>query len=507
VSTPNLDALVSQGVELDRFYAHKFCGPSRAALQTGRLPIHVTVLDDNLADHNPKDPDGGYQGIPRNMTGIATKLRGAGYATAMAGKWHNGVATPDHVPSGRGYDQALTYFDAANDHWTSAFLHPCPAGVVTDLWNTTKNGGVGAPATRAVNPPALQCSQANQAAGCVYEDDKLLAWVLDVVARHDPATPLFLVLATHGIHEPYEVPQRYLDRFAFIDVEVRRYYAAMVAHVDDVVGNLTAALKAKGMWDNTLFVSSSDNGGPLAKGDIVGLNNTSGANNYPLRGGKIGVMEGGVRVNAFVSGGWLPAAVRGTKSEAFVHIADWYATFCALAGVDPTDARAAAAGLPAIDSLDAGPAVWGGAAASARVEVPIGSSDGNDNSGNTLVQALIDVPSGLKLILGDVDPAFFQGPTYPNSSSTVKPPHLVCGDPDASGAAKGPGCLFDVLRDPSETTDLASRPAHAADVARLRKRIRELQKTVYNPDRGAHTPALCNAAEKTWGGFVGPFLP
>ena len=39
------------------------------------------------------------------------------------------------------------------------------------------------------------------------------------------------------------------------------------------------------------------------------------------------------------------------------------------------------------------------------------------------------------------------------------------------------------------------------------KRIRELQKTVYNPDRGAHTPALCNAAEKTWGGFVGPFLP
>ena len=99
----------------------------------------------------------------------------------------------------------------------------------------------------------------------MYEDDKLLAYVLDVVARHDAATPLFLVLSTHSIHEPYEVPQKYLDKFSFIDVEVRQYYAAMVNHIDDVVGNLTAALKAKGMWANTLFVSSSDNGACTAE--------------------------------------------------------------------------------------------------------------------------------------------------------------------------------------------------------------------------------------------------
>jgi arylsulfatase B len=84
--TPNLDALVAEGVELNRFYGHKFCGPSRAALQSGRLPIHVTVLDNPLPSVNPKDPVGGFQGIPRNMTGIATKLKGAGYATHFAGK-------------------------------------------------------------------------------------------------------------------------------------------------------------------------------------------------------------------------------------------------------------------------------------------------------------------------------------------------------------------------------------------------------------------------------------
>jgi arylsulfatase I/J len=83
--TPNLDALVKEGVELDRLYGHKFCGPSRAALQSGRLPIHVTVLDNPLPSVNPKDPDGGFQGIPRNMTGLATKLKSAGYATHFAG--------------------------------------------------------------------------------------------------------------------------------------------------------------------------------------------------------------------------------------------------------------------------------------------------------------------------------------------------------------------------------------------------------------------------------------
>ena len=62
--TPNLAALAKNGTLLNRFYGHKFCGPSRAAIQSGRLPIHVTVLDNPLPSVNPKDPDGGFQGIP-----------------------------------------------------------------------------------------------------------------------------------------------------------------------------------------------------------------------------------------------------------------------------------------------------------------------------------------------------------------------------------------------------------------------------------------------------------
>jgi arylsulfatase I/J len=98
VVTPNLDALASSGAILDRFYTHPYCSPARSALQSGRAPIHVNVLNSDITQHNPSDPVSGFEGIPRNITGLAEKLKGAGYATHLAGKWHAGVATPDHTP-------------------------------------------------------------------------------------------------------------------------------------------------------------------------------------------------------------------------------------------------------------------------------------------------------------------------------------------------------------------------------------------------------------------------
>ena len=74
-------------MQLDRFYAHKFCSPTRSALQTGRSPIFVNVQNSDIGQFNPLDPISGFQGIPRNMTGLAIKLKSAGYATHMVGKW------------------------------------------------------------------------------------------------------------------------------------------------------------------------------------------------------------------------------------------------------------------------------------------------------------------------------------------------------------------------------------------------------------------------------------
>ena len=104
--------------------------------------------------------------------------------------------------------------------------------------------------------------------------------------------------------------------------------------------------------------------------------------------------------------------------------------------------------------------------------------------------------TGWKLLLGSIDRSFWQGPVYPNTSSVQNPPQLQCGDP--------PGCLFNVLRDPHETLDVAAEePAH---VAALRARISELQAGVYNPDRGSADPQLCNAAVGRHGGYIGPWI-
>ncbi|MCG8621614.1 MAG: sulfatase-like hydrolase/transferase, partial [Proteobacteria bacterium] len=119
-------------------------------------------------------------------------------------------------------------------------------------------------------------------------------------------------------------------------------------YLDNIIGELVDSLRAKDMWDNTLLVVSSDNGGEQFAG-----------NNYPLKGLKASDWQGGVRVNAFISGGYLPKDMRGTMTDEYIHLADWYATFSNLADVDPTDELAASFGLPEIDSLDMWPLTSG----------------------------------------------------------------------------------------------------------------------------------------------------
>ena len=100
----------------------------------------------------------------------------------------------------------------------------------------------------------------------------------------------------------------------------RQLYHAMVNFADAALANITAAYKARGMWDDLLIVFTADNGGPVYN------NGTAGANNYPLKGGKMNNWEGGIRVNGFVSGGFVPAAERGTVFDGLTTAWDWYAT-------------------------------------------------------------------------------------------------------------------------------------------------------------------------------------
>ena len=110
VQTPHLEELRAGGVALERHYTYRFCSPTRSALLTGRLAPHV-----NQMNHNNDEPGGGMH---VNFTTIADVLRGAGYETLHAGKWHLGMAHAAMLPAARGFDASLAYLSGAEDHWT-----------------------------------------------------------------------------------------------------------------------------------------------------------------------------------------------------------------------------------------------------------------------------------------------------------------------------------------------------------------------------------------------------
>ena len=109
---------------------------------------------------NPADPVAGFSAIARNMTGMAVHMRAAGYATAAVGKWDAGMATPDHTPLGRGYDQSLIYFHHANDYWTYQCGSCFPA---IRSRSGSIAGGAGAElAELAVKPPHVYTAMERQ---------------------------------------------------------------------------------------------------------------------------------------------------------------------------------------------------------------------------------------------------------------------------------------------------------------------------------------------------------
>ena len=127
------------------------------------------------------------------MTGIATKLKKAGYAAHQVGKWHAGGATPDHIPTGRGFDSSFGYFNFVNDYFTE--IHgDCNKTPIVDLWDTEKTA---------------TCTGVKGTGPDNYEDALFAKCLMKVIDNYDPSTPLFLYYALHIAHGPLQVPDRY----------------------------------------------------------------------------------------------------------------------------------------------------------------------------------------------------------------------------------------------------------------------------------------------------------
>ena len=506
--TPALQRLADDGILLTRHYANSICSPSRSALQSGRLPTHINVENAGMTVLNTTDPVSGAAGIPTDMTCIAEKLRDVGYRTHAVGKWDAGMATPSRTPRGRGYETFLGYYQHANSYWTKGITIPTTNELDLCLSpyfdlsveNATYRGGYPARETMGDG-----CDHDAKDAPC-YEEHIFKRRAVEIVQQHDtsrPDAPLFLFYASHLAHEPLQVPTWYerevvrlatnasrrvgLDGGRAISPYATRHqllYAAMALYLDTAIDEVADALKARGMWQTTLMAFLSDNGGPIHQ--------PAAANNWPLRGGKFSDFEGGVLTNAFVSGGWVPAARRGGVWDGVMSIADWYGTLCALGhGRECAhDAKAANASvwlaahdLPAlspIDGRDMWPNMTGGLRGRESEPLPLSP------------HTLLVYP--WKLITRSQPMAARTGPHHPNCTG----PGVDSRKADCGAA----GCLFDVHADPYETTDVAAQ--HPAVVAELTAALAAANRHLFVPHRGASWPDACDVFARH-GGFYGPF--
>lgn len=488
------------------------------------------------SDGPSKTGDGHMYVFPLKYDLLPKVLKSVGYRTIMAGKWHLGFAQEAYTPENRGFDEYLGYLTGAEDYYThiKPASDDCPT--TRDLWyGTPGNGG-----------PAGEKKYFNGE----YSTATFTNFIVKQIETHDPTVPLFVYAAYQAIHGPLEVPKYYFDRYSSqaIDADdckwdkqgkekTGKYYngfkcqpngkfpkldkilqncfcnrlvvKAQVSALSEGVGNITDALKKRGMWNNTVLVFMGDNGGPTFEAH----------SNSPLRGGKLNFFEGGIRPATFVTSPLFPVGVRGSWYNGTVHETDWFATFLHLAG----------AALPqGIDGLNVWPTLLD-PTISHRKEVLI--SDYILRQGPWKLVTGADATGWTKGLLNDCMLGTGGGwmePPRPGNSSSLCPADIYT----RPGNKKEIGCSWDktdfpvtdkidkwlcsepcTLQNPclwNLDTDPREEYECAADnkdiVTKMLARLRQLQKQFNNGTKVQDNGKFCSMAKKRSVDGIGPFL-
>ena len=458
LQTPNLDAMRDGGARLTRYYTAPLCSPSRGALMTGMYPFRLGLQANVVYWDTPWAPNATLAFLP------AVLKASAGYGrTGMFGKWHLGMHRQEAYPTARGFDEFEGYLQGCGSPGThvasccaappgqgalntTGFVCPAPSNGGEDFrgydWFTGTTADTAANRTRstdivAARAEAFLARSAGERAGAP-----------------GGAPPFFLYLPFQNIHAPYDCAPESYARFAGLGLSVEQAVIyGYIYELDAAVGRVVAALRAGGLLNDTVIVFVSDNGAP-AEPSVLGRN-------YPLRGYKAQVWEGGTRVPALVVGP-NQGVVPGATVDALMHVTDWAPTLLAAAGVaDP----ASAMGHP-LDGVNMWPLLAQAAAGAAAVGAqppPPPRADVVVNINPLCAGGQFGAPKAA-LIAGDLKLVCWCYAVVGIDNAT----RTGCvGDPAAP-----PGTwpqLFNLTADPGEQVNLA--PAQPAAVAALEARL------------------------------------
>ncbi|XP_025102556.1 arylsulfatase J-like isoform X2 [Pomacea canaliculata] len=427
--TPNLEQLKAEGVELTNAYAQPSCTPSRAAFLTGIYPFRMGIQNSVFEELENIS-------VPLDKKMLPQSLKELGYATHMVGKWHLGFCRWDMTPTRRGFDSFYGMYNGYADYFTHTEHRDGYDLVFNDTPVWSANG--------------------------TYSTHLFTQRTIDILKTHNRSQPLFIYLAYQAVHGPHQVPEHYVSNFC-ADVtasEDRKLLCGMGAAMDEGIGNITRVLEELGYMDNLLIFFTSDNGGPVH----------TGSSNWPLRGSKLTLWEGGTKVTSFL---YSSSLLRGNTSyDGLVHAVDWYPTLLRLAGAKKN--------IPNIDGLD----LWESISTNGVSPRQEFVYDINDDKQRAALRY-----KNYKMT--------WNKPGHPDG--WYNPPPGVAQPPEWNYTSEY--MLFDLDTDPTETTDISSRRQVKKVYKHMKSKLDSLRLTM--PPQ-LHPPKLKEGDPTNWGGAWTP---
>jgi len=287
LSTPNIDKIAENGANFDNFFVAPVCSPTRAEFLTGRYHPRGGVYSTSA----------GGERLDLDETTIADIFKNAGYATAVFGKWHNGMQHPYH-PNSRGFDE---FYGFCSGHWG-------------DYFNSSllENNG-----------------KLVKGEGYIVDDftEKALQYM-----EQNKEKPFFLYLPYNTPHSPMQVPDRWWNKFKNKelemlhrdpekeDIEFTKAALAMCENIDWNVGRIMEKLAKLELENNTIVIYLSDNGPNSFRW------------NAGMKGRKGSTDEGGVRVPMVIQ--WPGMIKAGKQIKQIAGAIDLLPTLADLAGID-----------------------------------------------------------------------------------------------------------------------------------------------------------------------------